>query len=140
MIVADVMEPGTAAVERDSTLADAATLMKKARRGFLPVTDGGAFVGVVSDMDLAIRAVCACADPCSATVGEVMSADLAWCGEAEGIEDAVALMLRWGMTAMLVVDRQGQPAGAVSLGRLLPHVSDRELAVRAERALSTLRA
>jgi CBS domain-containing protein len=137
MIVAEMMDRGAPVIESGATLEEAAAMMRGAGAGFLAVSDGTACVGVISDLDIAIRAVCACVDPAGATVGDVVSGDLAWCEEAHTVEEAVARMLRWRMEDMLVVDHAGRPAGTVSLRRLLPHVADAKLAARVNRALST---
>ena len=55
--IADIMTRGVAAVGRDETLQAAARRMREMDVGALPVTDGRALAGMITDRDIAIRGV-----------------------------------------------------------------------------------
>jgi len=75
MKVSDLMTSDPATVGPDDPVAKAATLMREEDCGAIPVVRGGKLVGIVTDRDIAIRAVAGGRDPKTLKVSEIMSAD-----------------------------------------------------------------
>ena len=73
----------------EANVQAAARAMREAGTGFLPVLEGGAPVGVVTDRDLVVRFLAeGGGDPESTPVGEVMSRDIATIGPDEDLAAA----------------------------------------------------
>jgi len=75
MKVSDLMTSDPATVGPDDPVAKAATLMREEDCGAIPVVRGGKLVGIVTDRDIAIRAVAEGRDAKTLKVSEIMSAD-----------------------------------------------------------------
>jgi len=75
MKVSDLMTSDPATVGPDDPVAKAATLMREEDCGAIPVVRGSKLVGIVTDRDIAIRAVAGGRDPKTLKVSEIMSAD-----------------------------------------------------------------
>ena len=74
MLVHELMTPWVLTIPPETTIQEAARKMRAHRIGMLPVTEAGKILGVITDRDIAVRAV---ADACHAkltSVREVMSA------------------------------------------------------------------
>jgi hypothetical protein len=71
--IADIMTRSLATVGRDETLQAAAQRMKEMDVGSLPVLDGKAVAGMVTDRDITIRGVAAGMIPQEALVADVMT-------------------------------------------------------------------
>jgi CBS domain-containing protein len=85
--------------------------------GAMPVCDGDKLVGMITDRDIAVRAVAAGRQPDSTQVGEVMSASVRWCYEDQELDDVVDEMRDTQIRRVPVLSRQNnQLIGIVSLG------------------------
>ena len=99
------------------TICEAASLMAKCDAGALPVGDGDRLVGVITDRDIAIRAV-ARALPPDTPVREVMSKEVLYCYEDEEIEAVARNMAEQQIRRLPVLNRAKRLVGIVSLGDL----------------------
>lgn len=81
------------------------------------VVDGGAVTGIVTDRDIAIRAVAEGADPDTTKVNDVCSATLTRLTVDQTVEDAVRIVRERAVRRIPVV-QDGRPAGIVSIGDL----------------------
>ncbi|MFW6158703.1 MAG: CBS domain-containing protein [Planctomycetota bacterium] len=118
MNVQDVMTKKVVQVDRETSLADAATMMKNEDVGWLPVVFEGRVQGVVSDRDIVTRAVSEGRDAGSTTVGDVMTDDVVWCTADTPIKEAAKMMEDRKIRRLLVKGQEGRPVGALSLGDL----------------------
>jgi CBS domain-containing protein len=91
MKVQDIMSSSVHSVQAEDSIAQAARRMADDDVGFLPVLDVSKLVGVVTDRDIAVRAVAAGIDP-AAEVRRVMSTDVTSCSESDSIEDVLETM------------------------------------------------
>ncbi len=128
MKVKDVMTRGVECVAPDATLQDAARKMKDLDVGPLPVCDNDRLAGVVTDRDIAVRAVADGRDPKTTRVRDVMSSGVTWCFEDDDVKDAARLMREKQLRRLVVLDRDKRLAGIVSLGDLAVETGDRRLA------------
>ena len=115
--IRDVMTSDPRTVKSDAPIAEAAKAMKEADAGAVIVQDNGSPTGIVTDRDIAIRAVAEGRDPSSTPVSEVATTDVTTLSADDSIEDAVRLMREKDVRRLPVVDG-GKTVGIVSLGDL----------------------
>ena len=116
--IADIMTTGNlATVERTESAAEAARRMAAADAGNVLVLDNGAFSGIVTDRDIAIRLVASDKSP-STPVSEIVSdTDVATVTPQTTIEQAIELIRNRSVRRLPVIER-GRAIGVVSLGDL----------------------
>ncbi|QGZ95180.1 CBS domain-containing protein [Terricaulis silvestris] len=126
MIVQHVMSRDVRTVTPEATIREAARIMADADVGALPVAAGDRLAGMVTDRDIAIRAVAVGKGP-ETTVGEVMTHDVLYCHEDEDVHHVSDNMGEMQVRRLPVVDVEKRLVGIVSL-------ADIALAVNAEEA------
>ncbi|MFF4250394.1 CBS domain-containing protein [Streptomyces sp. NPDC001663] len=115
--VREVMTPGVVAVRPDASLVEAAQLMRAQDIGDVLVADGQQVVGVLTDRDIAVRAVAEGADPLTVSAQSVCTPDPVLVAPDDPVSAAVALMRAHAVRRLPVVE-DGLPVGIVSLGDL----------------------
>ncbi len=118
MMIREVMTHNVEFVSPDETLQDAALKMKELGVGTLPVCAHAGVVGVLTDRDIAIRAVAEARSAQTTRVRDVMSGELICCYEDQEVEVAANLMRSKQIRRVLVLDRDKRLVGIVSLGDL----------------------
>ena len=117
MKVSDAMTSDVRVVRPEQSICEAAQIMAECDSGALPVTDGERLIGVVTDRDIAIRAVAREMSP-DTTVGEIMSTEVLYCYEDESLEDVAQNMGDMQVRRMPVMSRAKRLVGIVSIGDL----------------------
>ena len=117
MKVKDVMTSDVQLANPDQTICEAACVMAEADAGALPVSDGERLVGVITDRDIAIRAVADEKSP-DTPVREVMSKEVLYCFEDETVEHVAKNMGEQKVRRLPVLDRKKRLVGIVSIGDL----------------------
>ncbi|MFE6281875.1 CBS domain-containing protein [Streptomyces sp. NPDC057877] len=115
--VREVMTPGVVAVRPDASVVEAAQLMRAQDIGDVVVADGQHVVGMLTDRDIAVRAVAEGADPLTVSVASVCTPDPYLVAPEDPVSTAVALMREKAVRRLPVVE-DGLPVGMVSLGDL----------------------
>lgn len=116
--VRDVMAPSPETVRDDTTLAEAARTMERADIGNVIVVDAADRPrGIVTDRDIAIRAVAGGRDPNSTKVGDVMTGSVVTVTPDASIQEALGLMRQHDVRRLPVVEGNAT-IGVVSLGDL----------------------
>ena len=116
--VREVMSPAPETVTPDTSLADAAKVMDRADIGDVLIVDGkDQLRGIVTDRDIAIRAVAEGRDPNTSTVEEIMTPTVETISSSATVREAIETMRRHDIRRLPVVDG-GSPLGVVSLGDL----------------------
>ena len=110
-IITDAVET----IGPNATLQDAAKAMLARDLGWLPDTDGGKVVGILTDRDIAIRGVAAGKDSKTSAVEDVMTREVFSCNVEDSIEDACSLMEDEQVRRLVVLDDDEQLVGIVSL-------------------------
>jgi CBS domain-containing protein len=113
----EVMTHDPRTVSADSTLTDAAVLMRDDDVGAIVVEREGAIAGVVTDRDIVVRAIAQGHDPATTQVGDVASESVVTVTPDQSVEDVRRLM-REHDVRRIVVEQGGRAAGIVSLGDL----------------------
>lgn len=124
-----VMTPGATILRTHETVRHAAEMMADLDIGELPVCDGRRLVGVITDRDITVRCTARGVSPDNARVGDAMTERVLWCYQDDSVENAKAKMADEQVRRLMVLDRDKQLVGVVSLG---------DLAVKAGDAGSTL--
>jgi CBS domain-containing protein len=104
-------------VNPDQTIREAASLMSECDAGSLPVGQENRLVGVITDRDIAIRAVAQGKSP-DTPVREIMSAEVLYCFEDEDAEHVARNMGDNQVRRLPVLNRAKQLVGIVSIGDL----------------------
>jgi CBS domain-containing protein len=128
MFVRDVMTKGAECVTPSNSLQEAAQKMKNLDVGPLPVCDNDRLVGMVTDRDIAVRAVADGCDPRATHVKDVMTPDIVYCFEDQDVKEAARLMKENQIRRLVVLNRDKRLVGIVSLGDLAVETGDEKLA------------
>ena len=116
--IADIMTRSVAVVGRDETLQAAARRMREMDVGALPVTDGKALVGMVTDRDITVRGVAEGMVAQESLVSDVMTEEVRWCSEDDSIEAVMAQTGEQQVRRLAVLDAKREIVGIVALGDL----------------------
>jgi len=116
--IADIMTRSVAAVGRDETLHAAARRMREMDVGALPVTDGRALVGMVTDRDIVVRGVAEGMVAQEALVADVMTEDVLSCNESDTVEAVMAQMGDAQVRRLPVLGASHELVGIVALADL----------------------
>jgi CBS domain-containing protein len=114
--VTEVMTTDVHVVPPDCTIADAAIQMKDLDIGALPVCDGERLLGMITDRDIALKAVATGCDPLTTTVQEMMTAPIVFCFDGDDVEDAARIMESRKVRRLVVLNKEKRLVGIVSLG------------------------
>ena len=117
MNIKDCMTRRVHTVGPDATIADAARMMADNDIGALPVASPDRLLGMITDRDIAVRAVAAGMGP-DTPVRNVMSDEIKYCFETEEVEDVLANMGDIQVRRLPVVDEDKRLVGIVSLSDL----------------------
>ena len=124
--VNEVMTHDPRSVEPDASIVEAARAMRETDAGDVLVVSDGRLRGIVTDRDIAIRAVADGRDPEQTKVSEVCTSDLQTVTPDQSVDDAIRLMREHDVRRIPVV-QDGRPAGIVSLGDLAMERDERSV-------------
>jgi CBS domain-containing protein len=117
MRVADVMTRDVRLIEPTQTIRDAALLMAEMDAGIMPVREGDRLVGMITDRDIAVRAVAQGRGPDTA-VREVMTDEVLYCFEDDDTAAVERNMADIQVRRLPVLTRDKRLVGILSLGDL----------------------
>lgn len=117
MRVSEVMTRDVRVVAPNQTLQDAARLMGELDIGALPVAEDEKLVGMITDRDIAVRAVARGRGP-DTPVREAMSQDIKYCFDDQTTDEVTSNMADIRVRRLPVVDRNKRLVGILSLGDL----------------------
>lgn len=112
--VRDAMTPSVRTAGPSESLADAAQMMKSDDVGSIPIVEEGRLVGIVTDRDIAIRAVAEGVDPNAVTIADIASRELVTVDPDQDLDEALALMARHQVRRLPVVEEDGQLVGILA--------------------------
>ena len=131
MQVRDLMSFQPHCCTPETSLRDAAQMMCDCHCGAIPVVDAEDRkkpVGIITDRDIACRAVAKGKDPATTTVGECMSNRLATIHQDSSLEDCCAEMEEFKIRRLLVVDDKGRLCGIVAQADIALRMAEHETA------------
>jgi CBS domain-containing protein len=115
MKVREAMTADVRLVNPSQTIREAARLMADCDIGALPVGDNDRLVGVITDRDIAVRAVADGRGP-DARIDEVMSREVKYCFDDDDLDAVATNMGHIQVRRLPVVNRDKRLVGIVSLG------------------------
>ena len=115
MQVNEVMSRTVDLVNPTMKIREAAVFMRDDNVGALPVGENDRLVGMITDRDIAIRAVAAGKGP-KTLVREIMSPEVLYCYEDQELDEVAANMADVKVRRLPVVSREKRLVGIVSLG------------------------
>jgi len=135
MKCADIMTKRLEYVTESATVEQAAIVMRESGVGFLPICDArGRVIGVVTDRDLAVRALAASLAPSTTSAAMVMTSPAVTCIETADVREAEDLMAAERKSRLVITDVSGKVVGVLSLADLVERTPIRN-AVKTIRAV-----
>ena len=118
MRVSEAMTREVRVASPGQSIRDVAKIMAEIDAGSMPVGDNDRLVGMITDRDIAIRAVALGKGP-ETPVREVMSSDqVLYCYEDEELDHVAKNMSQQQVRRLPVVNRDKRLVGIVSLGNI----------------------
>jgi CBS domain-containing protein len=130
MNINEIMTPHPQTIGPDDPVSAAAEKMKEFNVGILPVCNGDRLVGVLTDRDIAVRAVANGLDPDQTLVRTVMSRLIMYCFADQDETVAASMMETNRIRRLPVLDHEERLVGVVSLGDLAARTHQERLAIR----------
>jgi CBS domain-containing protein len=117
MLISQAMSQDVRISNPNQSIRDAAAVMAEIDAGALPVGENDRLVGMITDRDIAIRAVAAGKGP-DTPVREIMSKEVSYCFENDDVEEVAQNMADAKLRRLPVLNRDKRLIGIVSLGDL----------------------
>lgn len=136
MRVSEAMTRDVQIANPEQSIREVATIMAQCDVGCLPVGENDRLVGMITDRDIAVRAVAAGKPPDATTVREVMSRDVKYCFDDAELSDVAHNMADIQVHRLPVVDHDKHLVGILALA----DIANREGAELAGDALCGLSA
>jgi CBS domain-containing protein len=115
MRVSEAMSRDVRLANPGQTIRDVAKIMADIDAGSVPVSDNDRLVGMITDRDIAVRAVAQGKGP-DTPVREVMSQEVKYCYDDEELDHVAKNMGDIRVRRLPVVNREKRLVGIVSLG------------------------
>lgn len=117
MKVSEAMTPEVQLAEPNQSIREAANLMGQLDIGALPVAENDRLVGMITDRDIAVRAIGQGRGP-DTPVREVMTSDIKYCYDDQSVDEVCRNMADLRVRRLPVVNRDKRLVGILSLGDL----------------------
>jgi len=123
MKVKDIMHRGVQFAEQNTPIKDIAKQMRDFDIGAMPVMTRGQIVGMITDRDLACRALADRSDLNQLTAKDVMTRDVICCSPEDDVNTAVHTMETKQIRRLAVTDERNAVLGILSLGDISSRLS-----------------
>lgn len=117
MKVSESMSTDVKICSPDDTIQDCARMMREIDAGAMPVGENDRLVGMITDRDIAVRAVAEGLGP-ETKVRDTMSKEIRFCFEDEELDDVAEHMADLKIRRLPVLSREKRMVGIISLGDL----------------------
>ncbi|HTN30867.1 MAG TPA: CBS domain-containing protein [Pseudomonas sp.] len=117
MKISEVMTHDVQTILPEQSIQEAASMMQRIDSGALLVHQGERLVGMITDRDIAIRAVAQGMSP-DTPVRQVMSSGIRYCFDDEDVQHVAQNMADIQMRRLPVLNREKRLIGVVSLGNI----------------------
>ena len=114
-IVKKVMTPQVKIASPDQTIQQVAGMMADLDAGAIPVSDKDRLVGMVTDRDIAVRAVAQGLPP-DTQVRQVMTKDIKYCFDDDNLDEVARNMADIKVRRLPVINHEKRLVGILSLG------------------------
>jgi CBS domain-containing protein len=115
MQVHDAMTPEARIIDPNAHISDAARLMREENVGALPVGENDRLIGMVTDRDIAMRAVAEERPTGNTSVRDVMSERIYYCYEDDDLDQAASIMAEHQIHRLPVLNRDKRLVGMLAL-------------------------
>jgi len=122
MKVSAAMTRDVKLVKPQTTIREAAALMAQIDAGSLPVAENDRLIGMVTDRDIAIRAVAEGKSP-QTKVTEIMTRQMLYCFEDDELDDVAINMGQNQVRRFPVINHDKRLVGILSLGDVVRKVT-----------------
>ena len=122
--IVDVMRETVHTVTPETTLREAAELMRAQDVGDVVVTESGHLRGILTDRDIVVRCIAVGGDPGTVQVSDICSSEIVTVPRQSSLKDAVHAM-RTGTIRRLPVVEGDEVVGVISMGDLAMAIDDR---------------
>lgn len=116
MRVSEAMHKNATWVPPTMPISEIAKIMKDQDIGAVPVGENDRLIGMVTDRDIAIRALSNGHDASSMTARDVMSSGISYCRTEDTLEAAVRWMEKKKVRRLPVIDNSKRMVGMLSIG------------------------
>ena len=134
----DIMSKNPTCVTPDTSLVEAARLMKSENIGVVPVVESSSnrrLVGMLTDRDIAVRAVAEGRDGATTSVGHIMTSDVRTGTPGDAVSDVMELMGSEQVRRVPIVDERGALVGIIAQADIVLEAKD---APRAEKTVERI--
>jgi CBS domain-containing protein len=128
MKVKNCMHKGVEWVVPDKPVKALARVMLEQDIGAIPVGENDRLIGMVTDRDIAVRAVANGKDVSAVTAGEIMTKGIFWCRDSDDVTHAAQIMQTKQIRRLPVIDKNKRMIGILSLGDLSHGATERTVA------------
>lgn len=135
----DIMSRNPSCVTPETPLVEAARLMKDENIGVVPVvdtSDAKRLVGVLTDRDIAVRAVAEGRDGTTTSVGHIMTSDVRTSLPDASVNDVMELMGREQIRRIPIVDDRGILVGIIAQADIVLEAKDNRKAEKTVEQIS----
>lgn len=115
----DLIDSNLVTCSPETSVRQAAILMKDRNVGAVLVTEDGFPSGIVTDRDLVVRCVCEGMECDELPVRDVMTHSVETVNLSAGIKDVIQSMKSEEIRRVVVVDAQGRAVGLLSFGDMV---------------------
>lgn len=126
MKIREIMTTNVEVAEPDDTLDEIATMMRDQDVGSIPVVEGDALIGIITDRDIVVRCVAEGKNPSEIAADEIISGDLRTVEPDDDVEEALRIMSEMQIRRLPVLTG-GRLVGMLSIGDLAVKTNDEEL-------------
>lgn len=115
MQVSEAMSTDVKIANPGQSIQEAAKMMAQIDSGILPVGEKDRLVGMITDRDIAVRAIAAGKGP-DTPIRDVMSKEVKYCFDTDDLDDVAQNMADIKVRRLPVLNRDKRLVGIVSLG------------------------
>ena len=128
MRCSEIMTKNVRTATRETSLREAAAIMRDSDVGAVPVVHGGVLVGIVTDRDIVVRIVAEGKDA-TTPIDEAMTTELFTVTPDDFVFEAIRLMGDKQVRRVPVIDNNGALAGIIAMADVALEMEDeREIA------------
>ena len=128
--VADVMTRRVVYLPAETTIDEAAQVMRDEQIGDVVVTRGPTIAGLVTDRDIVVRAIAAGLSPATTMIGDIATQELMMVEATATVDEAVQAMRERAVRRLLVCDADRNVTGIISLSDVVVHPTSVSCPVR----------
>lgn len=118
MQVQEIMTSNAAVIDPNTTVGDAARKMRADNIGALPIGENDRLIGMVTDRDIAMRAVAEDRASGNVSIREAMSERVYYCFDDDDVQQAAKVMAEHQVHRLPILNREKRLVGILALADL----------------------